>query len=141
MSKYSDRFADSHENAMRKPDLDAMQFEDLWLLHEQLTKILSGKIVAEKRELENRLAKLNRVEIREPRSTHPLSIIDRAPRRKYPKVLPKYCNPLAPSETWSGRGKRPRWLVAALEGGHRLDEFEIDNVEKEARKKRAAHDT
>ena len=127
---------------MRKPDLDAMQFEELWLLHEQLTKILSDKIVAEKRELESRLAKLNRVEIiREPGSAHPLSLADRAPRRKYPKVLPKYSNPLVPSETWSGRGKRPRWLVAALETGHRLDEFEIDNVEKEAGKKRAAHDT
>ena len=140
--KYSDRFSGRHENAMRKPDLDAMQFEELWLLHEQLTKILSDKIVAEKRELENRLAKLNRVEIiREPGSAHPLSMTDRAPRRKYPKVLPKYCNPLVPSETWSGRGKRPRWLVAALETGHRLDEFEIDNVEKEVGKKRAAHDT
>jgi DNA-binding protein H-NS len=131
--------ANSHENAMRKPDLDAMQFEELWLLHEKLTKILSDKIVAEKRELENRLAKLNRVEIiSEPGSAHPLSITDRAPRRKYPKVLPKYCNPLAPSETWSGRGKRPRWLVAALETGHRLDEFKIDNVEGGAGKKRAA---
>jgi DNA-binding protein H-NS len=124
---------------MRKSNLAAMQFEELWMLHEELTKILSDKIISEKRELESRLAKLNRVEIGEPRSTHPLSI-DRAPRRKYPKVLPKYCNPLAPSETWSGRGKRPRWLVAALETGHRLDEFEIDNVEKGDRKKRAARD-
>jgi DNA-binding protein H-NS len=130
-------------NAMRKSDLAAMQFEELWTLHEELTKILSDKIVSEKRELESRLAKLNRVEIRDPTSTPPLSlaITDRAPRRKYPKVLPKYCNPLAPSETWSGRGKRPRWLVAALETGHRLDEFEIDNVEKEDRKKRATRDT
>jgi DNA-binding protein H-NS len=117
-----------------------MQFEELWLLHEELTKILSNKIVAEKRELENRLAKLNPVGIvREPGSAHPLlSMTDRAPRRKYPKVLPKYCNPLAPSETWSGRGKRPRWLVAALETGHRLDEFRIDNAEGGSRKKRAA---
>jgi DNA-binding protein H-NS len=116
-----------------------MQFEELWLLHEELTKVLSEKIVAEKRELEDRLAKLNRVEIiREPGSAHPLSMTDRAPRRKYPKVLPKYCNPLAPSETWSGRGKRPRWLVAALETGRRLDEFKIDNVEKRAHKNRAA---
>ena len=131
--------ANSHENAMRKPDLDAMQFEELWLLHEQLTKILSDKIVAEKRELENRLAKLNRVEIiKEPGSAHPLSLIDRAPRRKYPKVLPKYSNPLAPSETWSGRGKRPRWLVAALETGHRLDEFKIDDVDGGAHKTRAS---
>src|SRR5258708_16536699 len=110
---------------MRKPDLDAMQFEELWLLHEQLTKILSDKIVAEKRELENRLAKLNRVEIiSEPGSAHPLSLTDRAPRRKYPKVLPKYCNPLVSSETWSGRGKPPPWLLSPLDTPHTLHEFD-----------------
>jgi DNA-binding protein H-NS len=123
---------------MRKPDLDAMQFDELWLIHEELTKILSDRIVAEKRELEKRLAKLNRVEvIREFGSDNPLSMTDHAPRRKYPKVLPKYCNPLSPSETWSGRGKQPRWLVAALKTGHKLDELKIGNVEKGARKNRA----
>jgi DNA-binding protein H-NS len=113
-----------------------MQFDELWQIHEELTKILSDRIVAEKRELEKRLAKLNRVEIiTEPGSTKPLPMTDRAPRRKYPKVLPKYYNPLAPSETWSGRGKQPRWLVAALKTGHKLDEFKIDSLEKGARKK------
>ena len=141
MSKINlNRFqANSHESAMRKPDLAAMPFEELWQLHEEITKILSDKIVAEKRSLEDRLAKLNRVEIiRESESSRPLLMTDRAPRRKYPKVLPKYFNPQAPSETWSGRGKRPRWLVAALETGHRLDEFKIGNVEKVVHKKRAA---
>jgi DNA-binding protein H-NS len=32
------------------------------------------------------------------------------------KVAPKYRNP-GSGETWSGRGKRPRWFVAALKGG------------------------
>jgi DNA-binding protein H-NS len=113
-----------------------MQFDELWQIHEELTKILSNRIVAEKRELEKRLAKLNRVEIiREPGSANPLAMADGAPRRKYPKVLPKYCNPLTPSETWSGRGKQPRWLVAALKTGHKLDEFKIGNVEKGTSKK------
>ncbi len=124
---------------MRKLDLDAMQFDELWQIHEELTKILLGRIVAEKRELEKRLAKLSRVEIiREPGSATPLSMADRAPRRKYPKVLPKYCNPLTPSETWSGRGKQPRWLVAALKTGHKLEEFKIGNVEKGTSEKGAA---
>jgi DNA-binding protein H-NS len=121
---------------MRKPDLNAMPFEELWQIHEELTKILSDRIIAEKRELEKRLAQLNRVEIvRESGSATLLSTADRAPRRKYPKVLPKYYNPLTPSETWSGRGKQPRWLVAALKTGHKLDEFKIGNVEKGSGKK------
>jgi DNA-binding protein H-NS len=32
------------------------------------------------------------------------------------KVAPKYRNPNG-TETWSGRGKRPRWFVAALKAG------------------------
>lgn len=35
---------------------------------------------------------------------------------KMGKVPPKYRNP-GGSETWSGRGKRPRWFVAALKSG------------------------
>lgn len=33
------------------------------------------------------------------------------------KVKPKYRNPADPSQTWSGRGKRPRWFHAALSSG------------------------
>lgn len=32
------------------------------------------------------------------------------------KVPPKYSNPNG-TETWSGRGKRPRWFLAALKSG------------------------
>jgi len=128
---------------MRKPDLNAMQFDELWQIHEELVKILSDRIVAEKRDLEKRLAQLNRVEIvRDPEGANPLPTADRAPRREYPKVLPKYCNPQTPSETWSGKGKQPRWLVAALKSGHKLDEFKIGNAEKLIGKKaaRGRHD-
>ena len=107
----------------RKSDLEAMEFDELWLLYEDLTKILAEKIAAEKLELEKRLAQLNRINpVGEVESR--LAKTDR-PRRKYPKVLPKYCNPSAPAETWSGRGKQPRWLVAALGSGSKLDDFLI----------------
>lgn len=32
-------------------------------------------------------------------------------------VKPKYRNPANAAETWSGRGKRPRWFAAALAAG------------------------
>ena len=31
-----------------------------------------------------------------------------------------------PSETWAGRGKKPRWLTAQLKSGKRIDGFRID---------------
>jgi DNA-binding protein H-NS len=116
---------------MRKLDPEAMELEELWLLHEELTKILSEKISAEKLQLEKRLAQLNRVErIGEAGTSSAEPRIDRPQRRKYPKVLPKYCNPSAPEETWSGRGRQPRWLVAALQSGHKLEDFLIAGTEE-----------
>lgn len=110
---------------MRNTDLDEMQFNELWLLHEEITEILADRIVAEKRELEKRLAQLNRSQIaREAPSKGPPRT-GTQPRRKYPRVLPKYRNPSSPSETWSGRGKLPRWLVVALNRGHKMDDFKI----------------
>lgn len=121
---------------MRKPNLpnlDEMEFDELWQIHEELTKILSDRIIAEKRELEKRLAKLNQSELIErDQSSSPT---DQIPRRKYPKVLPKYRNSQSPSETWSGRGKQPRWLSAALRAGHRLEDFRIDTPQKTNNKK------
>ena len=37
--------------------------------------------------------------------------------KKLGKVKPKYRNPSDPGQTWTGRGKRPRWFAAALAGG------------------------
>jgi DNA-binding protein H-NS len=112
---------------MKKIDLDAMSFEDLWSLHEQISQILAVRITSEKRELERRLAVLNRgrdlIEGKDDNEAAANSTGGRA-RRKYPRVLPKYRNPQT-SETWSGRGKQPRWLVAAIKTGRKMEDFEI----------------
>lgn len=40
-------------------------------------------------------------------------------------VEPRYRNKNNPSDTWTGRGKQPRWLVAELEKGAQLEDFLI----------------
>src|SRR5262249_6233637 len=50
------------------------------------------------------------------------------------KVPPKYRSPLG--ETWAGRGAKPRWLVAAIQRGKRLDDFLIDKSAQKGRRKR-----
>jgi DNA-binding protein H-NS len=87
---------------------------------------LSARIRAEKHELEKRLAVLNRGMDVVTQSGDPRSFNGK-PRRKYPRVLPKYRNPQT-SETWSGRGKRPRWLVAAMKSGRKMEEYRIDEA-------------
>lgn len=111
-----------------KVDLDGMSLDELWELHERVSNILSARMIAEKEELESRLAQLNgggrlgrigAVDLGSKAS-------DRVrPRRKYPQVFPKYQNPADPAETWSGRGKQPRWLVSALKAGAKVDDFKI----------------
>ena len=41
------------------------------------------------------------------------------------KVAPKYKNPANGSETWTGRGRQPRWVADALSGGKSLDDLLI----------------
>ncbi|HHA2422530.1 TPA: H-NS family nucleoid-associated regulatory protein [Stenotrophomonas maltophilia] len=41
------------------------------------------------------------------------------------KVAPKYRNPANPGETWSGRGRQPRWLAALVQNGKSPSEFLI----------------
>lgn len=48
-------------------------------------------------------------------------------RRSRGKVAPKYRNPNNPSETWTGRGKRPRWIESAISSGLTLDDLVIKN--------------
>lgn len=40
---------------------------------------------------------------------------------------PKYRNPQNAAETWSGRGKRPRWVEVALARGDSLESLAIDD--------------
>jgi DNA-binding protein H-NS len=47
------------------------------------------------------------------------------PDKEPSKVAAKYRDPSTGS-TWTGRGLKPRWLVAALESGRTQDEFLIE---------------
>jgi DNA-binding protein H-NS len=123
-----------------KFDLKLLSTDELWTLHEQVGSLLSEKITAEKRALEDRLKRLNG-------GSAEKAIVARAAlktserrsvRRKYPPVLPKYQNPNDPSETWAGRGKQPRWLVSQLKTGKNINDFLINRAKRKATAKRRA---
>ena len=50
------------------------------------------------------------------------------------KVPAKYQGPTG--ETWAGRGAKPRWLVAAIKDGKKIDDFLIDKARRKRRSKR-----
>jgi DNA-binding protein H-NS len=101
---------------MKDIDFQSMSIEELWALHEKIASILSTKMQAEKGKLEKRLNEL-------------LGTFERASnqaqQRPYPKVNPKFRNPEPPHQTWSGRGRQPRWVSEMLEAGKSLDDLRI----------------
>jgi DNA-binding protein H-NS len=114
--------------------ISSLSMDELWALHEEVSNMLSEKILNEKRELEDRLAKLNGGMMAKIKRSDLQVAERRKVRRKYPPVLPKFENPSDPSETWAGRGKQPRWLVSQLKAGKKMNDFLIDR----AKRKRAS---
>ena len=101
---------------MNPHNLNSMSVDELWSLHELIVSVLARKIASEQAGLEQKLRELGQ-NTADRKVSHA--------RRPYPRVFPKYRNPARPSETWAGRGKRPRWLTAELRSGKKLDDFRI----------------
>jgi DNA-binding protein H-NS len=41
------------------------------------------------------------------------------------KVAPKYRDPANSANTWTGRGRAPRWMMEAEKNGHKREEFAV----------------
>ena len=50
---------------------------------------------------------------------------DRKRKQAPRKLPPAYRNPNNDAETWTGRGRKPRWLVAALNEGKTVEQCRI----------------
>lgn len=48
-----------------------------------------------------------------------------APARKRRPSSVKYANPANPSETWTGRGRKPRWFDAAIKAGKKPEDMTV----------------
>src|SRR3984893_17696148 len=102
--------------------LKSMSIDRLTSLREKVDATLRKKITETRRDLEVKLSKLSRF------GSSGGSV--RALGTGYGPVAPKYRNPETPSETWAGRGLKPRWLVSALKAGHEVEEFLIGRPKK-----------
>ena len=108
---------------MPKVSLSGMNVEALMDLRQQIDDALHKR----RAELQKQLERIARIDgagvVRGGRSV-----------LKGRKVPPKYRGPKG--ETWAGRGARPRWLVAAIKEGKKLNDFLIDKSARKRRKKR-----
>lgn len=85
-------------------------------LNDLITKAEKRKIEIEKEKLVKLRDRINKL-IKDEGFTFEDVFGARRTRRATTKVAPKYRNPDDPAQTWSGRGKRPRWFNAALKAG------------------------
>jgi DNA-binding protein H-NS len=109
--------------------LKSMPIAKLRDLKAKVDAAISEKLRARRHELESELSKLDGYAGGGRRGRPPGRGGARGP------VAPKYRNPDNPSETWAGRGLKPRWLTAAIKGGKKLEDFAIGGAAKAAAKK------
>ncbi len=107
-------------------NLKSMSIDKLSKLREQVDAALSSKVIEERRAVQDQLGKLERL------GTNGLRLKGGRGGLRGP-VAPKYRNPANPTETWAGRGLKPRWLAAALKSGKKLEDFSIAAAEKKIR--------
>jgi len=110
---------------MPNVNLSGMTVEELMDLRKRVDEMLLGRRAELQQQLE-RIAVVSGARVVRGR----LSVL------KGRKVPAKYRGPSG--ETWAGRGARPRWLVAAIKGGKKLDDFLIDKSAGIGRRKRRA---
>jgi len=116
----------SPEITMPKVSLSGMTVEALMDLRKRVDEMLLER----RAEIEKRLERMEATALVSGRR----GVRGGGSALKGKKVPPKYRSPSG--ETWAGRGARPRWLVAAIKGGKKLEDFLIDKSARKARRKR-----
>jgi DNA-binding protein H-NS len=105
---------------MAGPNIKSLSVPELLALKTEIDRLLQSR----RAELESQLAAIGG---------------SAAARRhgslKGTKVAAKYQD--TEGNKWAGRGARPRWLVAAMKGGKKLEDFLIAKAAKPRKKKTA----
>lgn len=81
-----------------------MSTDELYELHTLVSQILAERLTKEKTRLEERLRAVQ-------------------PHQAQRPAQAMYRNPDNPSETWTGHGRRPRWITQQLSAGKRLEDL------------------
>lgn len=103
-----------------KIDLDSLSLKDLKSLQSQVGEKIATFEQRKKQEA------LSAIEEKAKAMGYSLNeLLGMAGARKRKPAKPKYANPANKSETWTGRGRKPRWIEAALKGGKTLEDMTI----------------
>ncbi len=96
----------------RTNGLEKLSFAELSEMEAQIERLKAEKQNAERNALRQKLIDIARqhgFEIHE--------LFGKGRKSGKGTVAPKYRDPKNPENTWTGRGRMPRWMVAATKGG------------------------
>ncbi|ENW78972.1 hypothetical protein F909_03289 [Acinetobacter sp. ANC 3929] len=107
-----------------KPDISDLSVEDLKRLQAEAEALIASK---KDQAIEDAYNQIVAIADALGFSVEELLEVGEQKRKKTTRkaVEPRYRNKNNAEETWTGRGKQPRWLVAELEKGAKLEDFLI----------------
>ena len=96
----------------RMGSLDKMSYAQLAALRTQVDGMMVGKQAAERTALRQKLS-----DMAKDAGLTLDEVLGKGRRKGKGSVAPKYRDPKSPENTWTGRGRMPRWMVGATKGG------------------------
>ena len=100
--------------------LDKMSFAELSELRDSVD---AAMIVAQANERKELRAEMEAIAAKAGLTLAEIIGGKRGSAMKGSKVAVKYRNPKDADETWTGRGRKPNWLTAALKKGQKIESF------------------
>jgi DNA-binding protein H-NS len=102
----------------RASDLDKMTYAQLLALEERIKDAIQERKAEDAKAVKEQMAALA-----EKAGFSVAELFGDRRKGKRGPVAVKYKNPKNPNETWTGRGRKPNWLVAELKRGVKLEGF------------------
>lgn len=107
---------------MSKVNLDKLTHKDLLELQKDVAVAINQRRTEELADLKKKMAEMagaSGFDLNELLSGKKAASGKRGP------VAVKYRNPKDPSQTWTGRGRKPTWMVEALKKGAKMETFAV----------------
>ena len=102
---------------MARVNVDRMSLKQLRELEAKLQSAIPAARERERAQIKQEMAALA--------EKHGFSLRELVGHGKGKASVPKYINPDDPSQTWTGRGRKPNWLVAKVKKGAKIEQFSV----------------
>ncbi len=106
---------------MTKIELESLSLTELRQLQAAIPAELQKREEADKRAL---IAEISQIAKAKGYSLSDLLVGGKSPTAK-PRLPPAYRHPTDSNLTWSGRGRKPRWLADLVLAGAKLEDFAV----------------